>query len=172
MVIGLLFIYFFAPAEGTLYELSQVLHGNIDDKFGSSRIKIWRGCLALFNENPIFGSGPDTLALRVDIQFARFVPETGKILQTSVDNAHNEYIGYLINTGIFGLAAYLFILALGLVRLLKGHSRPNICAIGLACLCYCVQSFFALGLPLVAPLFWIALALLFSDDEPQDFIVM
>ena len=43
IIIGLLFLYFFAPAEGTLYELSQILHGNIDDSFGSSRIKIWRG---------------------------------------------------------------------------------------------------------------------------------
>ncbi len=172
VIIGLLFVYFFAPADGTLYELSQVLHGNIDDKFGSSRIKIWRGCLGLFKEHPIFGSGPDTLALRVDIQFARFVPETGKLLQTSVDNAHNEYIGYLINIGIFGLSAYLFLLVLGLIRLIKSQSKPQICAIGLACLCYCVQSFFALGLPLVAPLFWISLALLFSEDNVQDSCIM
>ena len=172
IIIGLLFVYFFAPAEGTLYELSQLLHGNIDDKFGSSRIKIWRGFLELFKDHPLFGSGPDTLALRIDIHFSRFVPETGKLLQTSVDNAHNEYIGHLINTGIFGLAAYLFLLALGLIRLIKSHSKPRICAIGLGCICYCVQSFFALGLPLVAPLFWLSLALLFSKGEPRSCCIM
>ncbi len=172
IIIGLLFVYFFSPAEGTLYEFSQMLHGNIDDSFGSSRIKIWRGCLDLFKERPLFGSGPDTLALRVDIHFSRFVPETGKLLQTSVDNAHNEYIGHLVNIGIFGLAAYLFLLALGLIRLFKTHSKPQICVIGLACLCYCIQSFFALGLPLVSPLFWISLALLFSERNAQGSCIM
>ncbi|MBE7018143.1 MAG: O-antigen ligase family protein [Ruminococcaceae bacterium] len=169
---GLIFVYFFAPSAGTIYELSQVLHGNIDDSFGSSRIKIWRGCLAIFGEHPLLGSGPDTLALRVDVHFSRYVPETGKLLQTSVDNAHNEYLGHLINTGIFGLTAYLFILILALIAFLKSCSRPHICALGLGCLCYCIQGFFALGLPLIAPLFWIALALLFPKDESLSELIM
>ena len=169
---GLAFVYFFPPTEGTLYELSQVLHGNIDDSFGSSRIKIWRGCLALFNEYPIFGSGPDTLALRVDINFSRYVPETGKLLQTSVDNAHNEYLGHLINSGICGLAAYLFILALALIAFLKSSAKPHICALGLSFVCYCIQGFFALGLPLIAPLFWISMALIFQKEQNAATIIM
>lgn len=169
VIIGLLFVYFFAPAEGTLYELSQLLHGKIDDSFGSSRIKIWRGCLELFKEHPLLGSGPDTLALRIDIHFSRFVPETGKLLQTSVDNAHNEYLGHLINSGIFGLAAYLFILILAFIAFLKGCSKPHICALGLSFICYCIQSFFALGLPLIVPLFWIIMALIFSKEQAPDF---
>lgn len=172
VLIGLLAVYFAPASQGTIYEFSQLLHGTLDDSFGSSRIKIWRGCIALFNEHPLLGSGPDTLALRVDIEFSRFVPETGKTLRTSVDNAHNEYLGYLINTGICGLAAYLFILLIGLKEFLKRLSIPKICALGLGCLCYCIQSFFALGLPLIAPLFWIALALIFTEEEPLNSRVM
>ncbi len=160
---GLLFLYFYPGTEGTLYEFSQILHGNIDDKFGSSRILIWRESLALFGKYPLLGSGPDTLALRLDVEFSRFVEETGQTLRTSVDNAHNEYLGFLINTGISGLLSYLFLLVLGLQALLKNLHRTDICALGLGCLCYSIQSFFALGLPLVAPIFWIALALLFAN---------
>ncbi len=165
LLAAIVFVYFSPAQEGTIYELSQVMHGNINEKFGSSRIMIWRECLAVFGDYPILGSGPDTLALRVDVQFSRFVEETGKTLRSGVDNAHNEYLGYLINTGILGLLAYLSLLILGLCSWLRSINRSNLCALGAACLCYCAQSFFALGLPLVSPIFWIALALLFSREK-------
>ncbi|MBR5490851.1 MAG: O-antigen ligase family protein [Oscillospiraceae bacterium] len=165
LILGLIFVYFSPAAEGTVYELRELLHGRIDEKFGSSRILIWRECLKLFPEYPLFGSGPDTLALRVNVSFSRFVEETGKTLRSGVDNAHNEYLGYLINIGLVGLCAYLFILALGLKNWLKKLFRPEICAMGAAMLCYCIQSFFALGLPLVSPLFLIVLALLCSGER-------
>jgi len=166
LLLALIFIYFSPATDGTLYELSQVMHGNLDEKFGSSRILIWRECLALFTERPLLGGGPDSLALRVDVQFSRFVEETGNTLRSGVDNAHNEYIGYLINTGILGLAAYLFLLCLGLRSWLKNLRRSVLCALGPGLLCYCAQSFFALGLPLVSPMFWICLALLFAPGSP------
>lgn len=162
---GAVFIYFCPAEEGTLYELSQVMHGNINEKFGSSRILIWRECLAAWGDHPILGSGPDTLALRVDVEFSRYVEETGKTLRSGVDNAHNEYLGYLINTGLLGLGAYLSLLLLGLRSWLAKLDRTAICALGTGALCYCAQSFFALGLPLVAPLFWIVIALLFINIE-------
>ncbi len=161
---ALLFVYFSPAEEGTVYEFSQLLHGNIDEKFGSSRILIWRECFALFGERPLLGGGPDTVGLRVDIQFSRFVEETGKTLRSGVDNAHNEYLGCLINTGALGLLSYLTLMFLCLVSWLRSLHRKSLCALGLGCLCYGVQSFFALGLPLVAPLFWISLALIASRD--------
>lgn len=168
LILALVFVYFSPASEGTVYELSQVMRGNIDEKFGSSRILIWRECLAVFAERPLLGGGPDTLALRVDVQFSRLVEETGKTLRSGVDNAHNEYLGYLINTGILGLLSFLAVLALGLFKWLRRLHRPDICALGCGALCYCAQSFFALGLPLVAPMFWIVLALIFSNESEKE----
>ncbi len=168
LILGLVFVYFSPAQEGTVYEFRELMHGRVDEKFGSSRILIWQECLKLFPERPMLGSGPDTLALRVDVKFSRFVEETGKTLRSGVDNAHNEYLGYLINTGLLGLGCYLALLFLGLHRWLRRLQSPGLCALGLGCLCYCIQSFFALGLPLVSPLFWILLALLFSRDEDDD----
>ena len=165
IVLGALAFVWMSPAEeGTIYELSQVMHGHIADEFGSSRVRIWRECLALFGERPILGSGPDTVALRLQVDFSRFVEETGITLSSSVDNAHNEYLGYLLNTGILGLAAYLILLGGTAVKWLRSLGSANVCVLGLGVLCYCVQSFFALGLPLVAPLLWIGLGLIYARE--------
>lgn len=162
---GLTAVYFTPSTEGTIYELSRLLHGQADDSFGSSRILIWRECLEAWKTAPLFGHGPDTVALTVDIDFSRYVEETGKTLRSSVDNAHNIYLGYLVNTGLLGLAAYIAILVCGLIRWLKNTGETGRCALGLALLCSAIQGFFALGLCLSAPVFWIMLALLLSKTE-------
>lgn len=167
LLLGLIFVYFSPASEGTVYELRELMHGRIDEKFGSSRILIWRECLKLFPQYPLLGSGPDTLALRVDVNFSRFVEETGKTLRSGVDNAHNEYLGYLINIGLAGLGLYLALLVLGAKKWLHRLDKPLFGPLGLGCLCYCIQSFFALGLPLVSPLLWIALALLFTRSQAE-----
>ncbi|MGI5979369.1 MAG: O-antigen ligase family protein [Oscillospiraceae bacterium] len=148
-------VYFYPGSSGTLYELSCALHGHLEDRYGSSRILIWRKLLALFPEYPLFGGGPGTLAERLDLRFSRVVPETGKTLSAFVDNAHNEYLGMLVNTGILSLAAYLAAQAATLRAAV--HAKADRFAAPLACalLCYWMQSFFGLGLFLVAPMMWI-----------------
>lgn len=152
---GLAVVYFWPWQSGTLYELSSLLHGHIDDSFGSSRIAIWKNVLALFPERPLLGGGPDTLALRLDMHFSRYVPETGKTLSVYVDNAHNEYLGLLVNTGALSLAAYLACMGLTLKRLVTGRAGQLVTALGLGLICYWIQAFFGLGLCITAPLMWI-----------------
>ena len=145
----------FCPvSSGTLFELSQVLHGHLEDSYGSSRVLIWRKLLALVPAHPLFGGGPGTLALRLDLHFSRTVAETGKTISTFVDNSHNVYLGILVNTGALSLAAYLA----AMTATLRDTARSRaVLAAPLACalLCYWVQDFFGLGLFLVAPLMWI-----------------
>jgi hypothetical protein len=161
-VLAVLALIYFWPGEtGTAYELSRVLHGELDDSFGSSRILIWRKTLELVPDRLLFGGGPGTLPLRVDVQFSRFVEETGKTLSTSVDNAHNDYLGILVNTGALALIAYLAAQLASLLAALKSMGR-SLFAPCLACalLCYWVQAFFGLGLFLVSPLMWLLWGLL------------
>lgn len=152
---GFAAVYFYPGGSGTLYELSQALHGHLENSYGSSRVLIWRRLLALFPDRPLLGGGPGTLAARLDLTFSRVVPETGKTLQSYVDNAHNEYLGILVNTGALSLAAYLAAMVATLRRAVKGKAgdfaAPLVCAL----LCYWVQAFFGLGLFLVAPVMWI-----------------
>lgn len=161
VTIGLVAVFFFGTAAGgTMGELSQLLHGNVDDSFGSSRILIWRRALELFRETPLLGGGPGTFSLRADIHFSRFVEETGKTLTSSVDNAHNIYLGMLVNTGVVSLLFFLGAAFASLVRAAKSRFSPTAFALGCSLFCYWIQGFFALGLFLVSPLAWIIWGLL------------
>ena len=159
---GLIAAYFGEGTEGTVYELSQVLHGNIEDSFGSSRILIWRKSLELVPSHLLFGSGSGTLPLRLDLDFSRYVEETGKTLSTTVDNAHNDYLGILVNTGLFSLITYIIAQALSLIKAVKTAKAEALC-LACALLCYWVQAFFGLGLFLVSPLMWLFWGLLVSS---------
>ena len=153
---GLAAVYSWSGEQGTLYEFSQVLHGNISDKFGSSRIRIWRAVLGIIPERPLLGGGPDTLALRLNIEFTRYIEELDFTRVTYVDNAHNEYLGYLANLGALGLAAYVSIMVCSAVRMVKTRDVSGVLpGIGCAVLCYWAEGLFGLGLCITAPLFWI-----------------
>jgi O-antigen ligase len=167
IVITVLLAALFWPGEsGTLYELGCLLRGQINDRFGSSRILIWKEVLALFPEAPLLGGGPDTLALRLDIQFTRYVPETGKTLATFVDNAHNEYLGYLANLGLLGLATYVIAQLICIRRWIKtSNTSIWLPTVGCALLCYWIQSFFGLGMCIVAPVMWIVWGLFSSESK-------
>ena len=160
---GLTLLWFWPGTEGTLYEFHCVLHGVWDDSFGSSRVRIWRETLALVRERPLLGGGPDTLPLRLDVQFSRYVPETGQTLRSSVDNAHNEFLGYLVNLGAPALACYLGAMVLSLRRWVRAGGKSCLLpALGCGLLGYWVQSFFGLGLCVVVPLVWLCWGLLES----------
>ncbi len=158
--------------SGTINELYSVMHGDVRNSFGSSRIQIWRECLRLFHESPLLGGGPGTISLRLDIDFSRFVAETGKTLTSSVDNAHNAYLQILTDTGLLSLILYLAAMIITTLKAARtGLEKPLLLAIGGALLCYWVQDFFGLGLFLVAPVMWILWALAASHEnrrKPRD----
>lgn len=162
-VCGLAVVFFWHGAQGTLHEMSQTIHGKPEDKFGSSRILIWRNVLKLVPSHLLFGGGPGTLPLRLDFSFSRFVPETGATLSTSVDNAHNEYLGILVNTGLLSLLSYLAAQFQSLFKAAKSaRSSPFIACLSCSLLCYWIQAFFGLGIFIVTPFMWLFWGLLIS----------
>ena len=163
VALGFVAIYFWKGNSGTIYEISQVLHGNVEESFGSSRVLIWRETLKLVPEKLWLGGGPGTLPERLDLNFSRFVEETGKTLQSSVDNAHNDYLGILVNTGLLSLVLYLSAQFISLIKTAKASNVQGFYSC-LACslLCYWVQAFFGLGLFLVTPMMWLIWGLLVS----------
>lgn len=158
-LLGLLWLLL-APHTGTLYEIAQTLRGQAEESFGSSRIRIWRACLALVPQRPLLGCGPGMLAAKLDVQFARYVPETGQTLRSFADNAHNVYLGTLVNTGVFGLAAHLAVLGLAAAQAVKKRDDPLAAPLAVGLLCAAIHAFFGLGLSLSEPLFWLALGML------------
>lgn len=147
--------------SGTMYEIKEILSGNIDDSFGSGRIGIWRQLLEKYPDRPILGGGPGTVSERVEINFQRFVPETGRTLKTRVDNAHNEFLGYLMDLGALGFLAYLALVVTTLLLFIKRRNSQT-SYLGCGLMGYCVQSFFGLGLCLVLPVVWLCWGLFWS----------
>lgn len=155
-------VYFRPQGSGTLYEASRLLHGEADASFGSHRVEIWREVCALIRQRPIFGGGPGTAAVRLHIEFTRFVPETGRTLGTYVTNAHNEYLGYALNLGWTGLGLYLGMMAVTFFRPRQGGGDA---AWLWGTAAYWIQAFFSLGLVVTAPLLWCAWGLSLAPED-------
>lgn len=162
---GLAAAWFSGPGAGARYELGQLLRGHVEDRFGSSRIQIWRACLALLAARPLLGAGPGTAALRLDIHFSRYVPETGLTLHSTVDNCHNVYLGVAVNSGCLALAALLVLGCLVVRRCRQNRAGALTLPLGLGALCCAIQEFFGLGLCITMPLLWIILGLICAPRE-------
>ncbi len=153
---------------GPAAEASALLHGQWDDRFGSSRLYIWRKTAELIPQRPLLGGGPDTLGLRSDIAFERFNDLTGTMIRAQVDDAHNEYLNILVNQGLLGLLTYLAVLGSVLVVWLRRAPGDNVAAIcGGGAFCYSIQAFFGLASLASTPLFWICMALCVGKRENE-----
>ncbi len=147
-------VYLWPGESGVMYELRCVLHGDVRESFGSSRIRIWLDTLALLPERPLLGGGPGTLALRLEIEFERFVPETGKTLRSFADNAHNVYLGCMADTGVLGLLSYLTLIACTCIESFKKRTAHGYMILyGL--ISAWIADIFGLGLCLTAPMLWL-----------------
>lgn len=162
---GLIVVYFWPGDSGTVWELSRILHGDVQDSFGSSRVQIWRRCLELFRERPWLGGGIGTFAERAGITWSRYVEAIGDYRYASVTNAHNAYLGYLTDTGLLGLLAYVTLIVCSMQSWLRRRfDGAYYGALGCSLLCALVQDFFCLNLCLVTPMMWVLWGLLESPE--------
>lgn len=53
VIIGVVAIYFINFTDGFLYEIHEILHGNLDDDFGTYRIFLWKRSISLVKDYPI-----------------------------------------------------------------------------------------------------------------------
>lgn len=160
-VLALLFLYIADIGGGMLHEAHELLHGNVSDSFGSSRIYIWKNVIEKIPDNLWFGTGPDTMSYAQIDAFTRYDPDKGVELVAEIDTAHNEYLNILFHQGILALLAYLAALVLAAAKWIKqGNASPATAACGAAVLCYCIQAFFGISMFLTAPFYWMTLGLL------------
>ena len=156
-------IWFFPGDGGTLSELHQLLHGEVDLTFGSSRLLIWRSLLPLIAERPLLGGGCGTLYLRDVPPF--YWQRGGETTYFAVTSAHNEYLGVLVDQGALALLAFLALLALALWRAYR-HAESDRCAVaGAALLCYAVTAFFSVACCITGVYLWLLLAVLAPKEK-------
>ncbi len=79
--------------------------GNIRKIVWTGALRIWQASL----KNFIFGTGPETFAQSY-YQFRPIEHNYTSEWELLYNKAHNEFLNYLANTGLFGLSAYLLLL--------------------------------------------------------------
>lgn len=138
----------------TAKEATEVAKGNADDKFGSSRMFIWKNTLPIIPKYLLHGAGVD------NFYFAfcegPLQSDDGK---TVFDKAHNEYLQTLVTQGIFSLISYLALYALILKKGIKYSFKENEIYLILSIIGYLTQAFFNISVIEVAPIFYISIGL-------------
>lgn len=152
-------IYFSAIDTKTdLGSLERLLRFN--KAWGTHRGVMWIDSMKIFGDasifDKLFGSGPESFYYK----FQPYFPDLYEFGDGSTDAAHNEYIQYLINLGILGLASYLAFTGSALVRGIKAiKSNPIALAYAAPVVAYLVQAFVNISLPIGTPLFIIFVAM-------------
>jgi len=136
------------------------------DSLGSGRFYIWKNSIPLLTEYFPFGSGPDTFPFVFPSNWEDKMRIFGDPY-VIIDKAHNEFLQIGVTTGIPSLLAYLFFIA---VIMLKNQIivfkldffstyDPLILASFIGCIAYLVQSFFNISVVSVAPVYWMILGI-------------
>ncbi len=157
--IGVIVYYSVFDTQTDLGSLEKTLRYN--DAWGTHRGIMWNRSLKIFGEaslwEKLFGSGPETLYYKFMPYFTELYEEFG---DSSTDAAHNEYINYLVNIGILGLASYLTFVGSALVRGFKAaKENPLAYVFPAAVIAYLAQAVINIALPIATPLFIMFVAL-------------
>lgn len=134
-------------------QTKQITQGNVDEKFGSNRVFIWKNTIKIIPDHLINGAGIDNFFYAFD----------EKPLQKGIffyDKAHNEYLQTLVCEGIFALISYLIFYGIIVITGIKNGIKNKEVYLVLPVIGYIVQAFFNISVIEVAPYFFIALGFL------------
>ena len=142
-----------------------------NDSWGTNRGFIWKKSVELYRDFPfmhkLFGYGPDTFGIMTTQKLmGDMVQMTGQVF----DNAHNEYLQFLLTIGPVGTLAYVVFIFGNCWKMerfcknfqgddSKAEAWKAVCAAGclFAVLCYSFQAVVNLNLPIATPIMWLAL---------------
>lgn len=161
-------VYYFSviDTKNDLGFLKSFLRFN--DSWGTHRGYMWIRSFWIFGDfsfyNKLFGSGPDTFATVFEPYFEGLMHYG----DSSTNCAHNEYINYLVTTGILGLVSYLSILFGALKGAIKSAAKNPLAIIfAVSVISYAVQATVNLAQPITTPLFIIFISLCEAVSRQQ-----
>ena len=116
---------------------------------------------------PALGGGSGTFRYRFNDYLSEnglSIPkeQDGVALPDYFDTPHNEYIAQLTDHGFPAMLLFLVLLLLAVFRR-QEKGFPILSPCSAAVLCYAVQAFFSFSVCIVAPMFWVVLALSFGE---------
>ena len=139
----------------------QAINGNIDDKFGTGRIYIWKKTIEKIKEAPITGFGIDNF--RIAFTPLLLDPTTGRI----VDKAHNDYLQRMLCEGVLSGITYIIFLIFIFFKTIRKTKSSSYYGLFLAFTCYSIQIFFSISVTRVAPIYFIIVGLLIGSIKDE-----
>lgn len=149
-------VYFTVADRNTeLYGMENFLR--FSDEFGSYRGYIWKVVVREFGRlspyQMVFGIGTDSLRPYLADRYGESMYQ---VTMAYYDNAHNEFLQYLITTGIAGLGLYVSFLFIQIRKAIRRTDGIILCGV----LCYLVQSVVNLNQVVTTPLFVVMVSML------------
>lgn len=109
IAIGGSFVYFHDSAFVKALPGSRLFNIGFTSSSWESRLWTWGSAIEGIKERPILGWGPENFGVVFDKYFnpRHYIPGEGS--ETWYDRAHNVYLDYLVETGIFGFISFISI---------------------------------------------------------------
>ncbi len=140
-----------------IYQAREIMHGNMEDRFGSWRGFTWKRALARIPEHPLLGTGADTFYYGFGEENQDEAREVARVV---FDKAHNDFLQISICFGISGLLAYLaLIISIFIFSIRLAFYDEFTLAVAGGALAYVVNSFFGIDTVIVTPIYWLLLAM-------------
>lgn len=124
-----------------------------DDNWGTYRGFVWKRLISIYNDFPIgkklFGNGNESV---LALMMGSYAEEMQEITGMVYDNAHNEYLQYLVTLGLFGLVSYLGVVVSTIISCVKlSNKEPVLYAVLAAVFAYCAQATFNINQAITTP---------------------
>ena len=133
----------------------------------NAREQIFNVSLRAFCEKPFLGTGPDTLKLRLEDDFTKEYYEYLLNEKEYIDKAHNEFLEYAVSDGIFTVIAYVALLVVIIIGLIKNKKDDINKVLLLVIIGYILQSILNISTVGVAQIFWIILGYAICRNNKQ-----
>ncbi len=160
---GIILLFILANTRG-LGELD--IYFRFSDSWGSYRGGIWKQCIEVYSslsvKDKLFGVGIES-AYRV-------LQDNLMNSGLNLDQAHNEYLQYLLTTGVFGLISYLGVIITTVVTVVK-NQRNNTFVIALLCglIAFWFQGLVNIAQPFTTPIMYVFISMIGGQNLQSKF---
>ncbi|MCH5298971.1 MAG: O-antigen ligase family protein [Ruminococcus sp.] len=159
VAVSMLVYYTFIDTETKLGAVTRYFR--FDEKWGTHRGYMWIKSWEIFTtsdfKNILLGCGPDTFYNAFRPYFSELSERFG---DSATNCAHNEFLNYLITTGVLGLGAYLTVFGSAIVNVFRKAEKNALAFMFIIpVVCYLIQSTVNLATPITTPLLFVFLAL-------------
>ncbi len=144
-------------------QLTRLANFSLKSDTAQQRFTEWGIAWSAFKARPIFGFGPNNYLYLHNLYLN---PRVYNLRETNFDRAHNAYLDYASMSGVFGLAGYLFLIAVLFWIFWKNEIKTMAALVA----AYAIQSFFVFDSPAsyISLFFLIGLAMYAESVKVQN----